>query len=309
MVVLYGLDQLPVFTKPVITIGSFDGIHQGHRIILERLTGQAKSIGGQSVVITFNPHPREVIGQNREPLFLLQTLDEKIETLSTLHIDFVVVVPFTIAFANQSAQDYIQHFLIHYFHPHTIIIGHDHHFGKQREGNFALLQKASSTYQFVLDEISVQEIDDMAVSSSKIRKALSEGDIHLAETYLRQPYSIRGVVVHGEKRGRQLGYPTANLAVNPHKLIPAQGVYAVRVMYQDKSYTGMLNIGTRPTISDKQVTSIEVHLFDFHEDVYDQELIIIFIRRLRNEMKFSSVDELKQQLHLDKQHALDVFRL
>lgn len=305
MKVYRGIDALPPFINPVVTIGTFDGVHAGHRVIIERIRKRAAEINGQSILITFEPHPRLVLGTQTSPLNLLTTLDEKIELLQQLGIDFLVVVPFTKEFASMSADDYIEDFLINHFHPHTFVIGYDHHFGNHRSGNFKMLEQVKDKFGFQLEEIPVEEIEQVAVSSTKIRQALSAGKIQIANEYLCAPYRLQGNVVHGDKRGRLIGFPTANLiAEDPHKLIPAVGVYAVRATVQQKTFKGMMNIGFRPTVHEQGNLSLEVHLFDFNESIYDTMMDVFFIDRIRDEQKFDNIEMLVKQLYQDKQDAV-----
>ena len=308
MRVFKGLDNLPPFKNPVLTIGTFDGVHLGHAKIIERLRKKAIEVDGESIIITFDPHPRFVVAPNSTPIELLSTSQEKIKALQALHVDNVVIVPFTKAFSDISAEAYIRDFIVSNFHPHTIIIGYDHHFGKNRQGNYQLLESVKATYGFQLEEISVQEIEHIAVSSTKIRAALHIGDIKKANELAGKYYTLEGVVIHGEKRGRLIGFPTANVHVgDAHKLIPANGVYAVKAYLKKTVYKAMLNIGVRPTISSSNHRSIEVNIIDFDQDIYDETLRIEFVDKLRDEIKFNGIDELIAQLTIDKQDALSRF--
>lgn len=308
MRVFKGLDNLPPFKNPVLTIGTFDGVHLGHAKIIERLRKKAIEVDGESIIITFDPHPRFVVAPNSTPIELLSTSQEKIKALQALHVDNVVIVPFTKAFSDISAEAYIRDFIVSNFHPHTIIIGYDHHFGKNRQGNYQLLESVKATYGFQLEEIPVQEIEHIAVSSTKIRAALHIGDIKKANELAGKYYTLEGVVIHGEKRGRLIGFPTANVHVgDAHKLIPANGVYAVKAYLKKTVYKAMLNIGVRPTISSSNHRSIEVNIIDFDQDIYDETLRIEFVDKLRDEIKFNGIDELIAQLTIDKQDALSRF--
>lgn len=308
MRVFRGLDNLPPFKNPVLTIGTFDGVHLGHAKIIERLRKKAIEVDGESIIITFDPHPRFVVAPNSTPIELLSTSQEKIKALQALHVDNVVIVPFTKAFSDISAEAYIRDFIVSNFHPHTIIIGYDHHFGKNRQGNYQLLESVKATYGFQLEEIPVQEIEHIAVSSTKIRAALHIGDIKKANELAGKYYTLEGVVIHGEKRGRLIGFPTANVHVgDAHKLIPANGVYAVKAYLKETAYKAMLNIGVRPTVSSSNHRSIEVNIIDFDQDIYDETLRIEFVDKLRDERKFNSIDELIAQLTIDKQDALSRF--
>lgn len=308
MRVFKGLDNLPPFKNPVLTIGTFDGVHLGHAKIIERLRKKAIEVDGESIIITFDPHPRFVVAPNSTPIELLSTSQEKIKALQALHVDNVVIVPFTKAFSDISAEAYIRDFIVSNFHPHTIIIGYDHHFGKNRQGNYQLLESVKATYGFQLEEIPVQEIEHIAVSSTKIRAALHIGDIKKANELAGKYYTLEGVVIHGEKRGRLIGFPTANVHVgDAYKLIPANGVYAVKAYLKETVYKAMLNIGVRPTISSSNHRSIEVNIIDFDQDIYDETLRIEFVDKLRDEIKFNGIDELIGQLTIDKQDALSRF--
>lgn len=306
MKVFRELDALPDFRNPVITIGTFDGVHVGHTSIIERVCKRAKEVDGESVMITFEPHPRLVLSNHLAPIELIYSLDEKIEALSKMQVDNLVVVPFTKAFADMSAMAYIEDFLVKYFKPHTFIIGYDHHFGKNRQGNFDLLNEVKEKYGFQLEEIPVQEVTDVAVSSTKIREALHIGDIQKANHLLGKPFVLHGLVVHGEQRGRSIGFPTANLdIIEPHKIVPANGVYAVSIELHEQQYKGMMNIGVRPTINTLHKRSIEVHLFDFNQEIYQQILGVSLQFRLRDEKKFDSIEHLIQQLNEDKKQAIE----
>lgn len=306
MNVIFGLNDLPLFRKPVITIGSFDGIHSGHRKIIEQLCSEAKKVGGESIVLTFEPHPRYVVGDITQAPKLLHTLKEKIDILDQYELDYLIVIPFSSEFANQEARQYIEDFLVKNFHPEVIVMGYDHHFGKNRTGNIHLLRSEQQKYHYRLLEISAEEVNEMAISSSRIRRALLQGDVEEANQLLCSPYSIRGKAIKGDQRGRTIGFPTANMKVyDEHKLIPSQGVYAVRVFVRNKEVMGMMNIGTRPTITDEKKISIEVHLLNFNEDIYDEDMEVRFMFRIRNEMKFASIEELKHQLIRDRQRVMD----
>lgn len=308
MRVFKGLDNLPPFKNPVLTIGTFDGVHLGHAKIIERLRKKATEVDGESIIITFDPHPRFVVAPNSTPIELLSTSQEKIKALQALRVDNVVIVPFTKAFSDISAEAYIRDFIVSNFHPHTIIIGYDHHFGKNRQGNYQLLESVKATYGFQLEEIPVQEIEHIAISSTKIRAALHIGDIKKANELAGKYYTLEGVVIHGEKRGRLIGFPTANVHVgDAHKLIPANGVYAVKAYLKETVYKAMLNIGVRPTVSSSNHRSIEVNIIDFDQDIYDETLRIEFVDKLRDETKFNGIDELITQLTIDKQDALSRF--
>lgn len=303
MKIFYGTEQLLDCSKAVITIGTFDGVHQGHKKILQSVVSAAKEIGGNSILITFNPHPRKLIFPN-EPLKLLSTLEERLALVEDAGIDVAVVVPFTQQFAAMSADDYIRNFLVKIFKPELIIIGYDHHFGHDRTGDITMLRSYSQQYEFEVKEIPAQLISEAAVSSTQVRKAIVAGSVESARQMLGEAYSISGRVVKGAQRGRTIGYPTANIELpDMDKLVPKQGVYAVRVFIDNQVLSGMLNIGLNPTVTDEALQKIEVNIFDFTDDIYGQTIVISFIARLRDEFKFESLDALKAQLAEDKKQA------
>lgn len=305
MRVFADLNQLPVFRNAVITIGSFDGVHTGHRYILEKIKSLAKDSAGESVVITFDPHPRAVLNPNDHAFKLITTTEEKIELLKAAGIDNVVVAPFNHAFANQTAKEYVESFLIQRFHPQCIVIGYDHHFGKDREGGIDFLRKYEAAGKFKIIEISAQEVDEIAVSSSKIRKALDEAQISLANRLLGHPFIFSGVVVEGNKIGRTIGFPTANVEVSdPHKLMLPQGIYAARARAGERSRQAMLYIGDRPSVSTDGRSVIEVNLIDFEGDLYGETLHCEVIDFIRYDQKFDSLDALTAQIEHDKLQIL-----
>lgn len=293
------LQHLPDFRNAVITIGTFDGVHSGHQYILQQLHEAAEACNGETVIITFDPHPREVLAPHDRNVRLLTTLDEKIRLLEQRGIHHVVVVPFTKAFSELSAQAYVEDFLIRTFRPHTIIIGYDHRFGHNREGGLELLEAEQQKFGFRLLEIPQQVVHNLAVSSTKIRQSLQDGAIQLANELLGYPYFLHGTVVHGDKMGRQLGFPTANIRLNDdRKLIPAQGVYAVTVETGGRKLKGALNIGTRPTFNGTELR-IEVYILDFDEDIYGADIKVSFLDYIRSDKKFDSVDALVLQMKND----------
>ncbi len=297
------LNNLPAFRNAVITIGTFDGVHTGHQHILQQLQEAAAACNGETVIITFDPHPREVLAGDKSVL-LLTTLEEKISLLAHWGIHHLVVVPFTREFSELSATAYLEDFLISTFRPHTIIIGYDHRFGHNREGGLELLEAEQEKYGFQLLEIPQQVIHDAAVSSTRIRKSLQEGDVALASELLGYPYFLNGVVVHGDKMGRQLGFPTANIQLNDYrKLIPAQGVYAVTVDTGDGHlHKGALNIGTRPTFNGTELR-IEVFILDFDREIYGSPIRVDFLAFIRSDRKFDNVEALIVQMKNDVEQA------
>jgi len=322
MKVHFDTDTLPEFTRAVITIGTFDGVHVGHRQIIDKLKQEARHINGETVIITFHPHPRKVVSSTILGIRLINTLEEKIQLLEKLGIDHLVVVPFTDAFANQPAEDYVANFLVSKFQPHTIIIGYDHRFGKERKGDYLLLEKMAATHGFQLKEIPKHVLDEIAISSTKIREALLEGRIEIADKLLGYEFFFSGIVVDGDKLGRKLGYPTANLKIeNEEKVIPGNGIYAVYAELPDDASTdhfngfsrttpdqrlkGMMSIGFRPTVDGKKRV-IEVNLFDFSEEIYGKTLTVYVKKYLREEVKFGSLDELVNQIGMDKVESLKV---
>jgi len=301
-------EKLPYFKLAVITIGTFDGVHTGHQQIIHQLKEEAGKCHGETVIITFDPHPRKIVHGATKEIKLINTLDEKIELLEKSGIDHLVVIPFTEAFSQMSAEEYIDEFLIRRFNPHTIIIGYDHRFGKGRTGNYELMEKMSTVFSYVLCEIPVHLLNAISVSSTRIREAISTADIETANDLLGYSFFFSGVVVEGNKLGRTIGYPTANLNVaNPEKLIPGNGVYAVEIGLEGsiERFRGMMNIGVRPTV-DGSRRVIEVNLFHFDQSIYGKHLRVSVRKHLREEIKFSGLDALKAQLAEDARHAQQV---
>jgi riboflavin kinase / FMN adenylyltransferase len=307
------IENLPPFTNAVITIGTFDGVHMGHRQIIDKLKSEAAAIGGETVIITFHPHPRKVVSSTILGIRLINTLEEKLELLEQLGIDHVVVVPFTEAFANQPAEDYVRNFLVEKFHPHTIIIGYDHRFGRDRQGDYLLLEKMAPVYKYELKEIPKHILENISISSTNIREAILHNDTDTANKLLGYDFFFSGVVVHGDKLGRQLGYPTANLKVmDEEKIVPGNGIYAVYAKAADTGYgirdtklKGMMSIGFRPTVDGKKRV-IEVNLFDFSQDIYDQSLRVYVKKYLREEIKFDGLEALVKQIDQDKLDSLAI---
>jgi len=286
----------------VLTIGTFDGVHLGHQKIIEKVVATARQEGLLATIFTFFPHPRMVV-QHDKSLKLIHTLEEKKQLLQRLGVDLLVVQPFNEAFAQLTAEEFVSTILVQHLNVKKVIIGYDHRFGRNRTANINDMRLFGEKYGFAVEEISVQEVDEVSVSSTKIREALNKGDVTTAEHYLGTPYSLTGTVVHGLKLGRTLGYPTANIQVTEdYKLIPKDGVYAVYSYIGARKVYGMMSIGKNPTIEGKGA-SIEVYFFDFNSDLYDQKLTIEFVQYLREEQKFATIDLLKKQLQDDETAA------
>ena len=302
------IENLPVFRNAVVTIGTFDGVHMGHRQVIDKLKAEAKAIDGETVIITFHPHPRKVVSSTILGIRLINTLDEKFELLRQLGINHVVVVPFTDAFANQPAEDYLKDFLIDKFHPHTIIIGYDHRFGRDRQGDYRMLEKNAVKFNYQLREIPKHIMENISISSTNVREAILHSDIATADKLLGYEFFFSGIVVHGNKLGRKLGYPTANLKItDEEKIVPGNGIYAVYA--QPEGYTerlkGMMSIGFRPTVDGKKRV-IEVNIFDFDKEIYDQTLKVFVKKYLREEIKFDGLEALVKQIDQDKIDSLKV---
>ena len=303
MKVHYNIDEIPTIKNAIVSQGTFDGVHLAHKKIIERLKQIASIKNGETVIITFEPHPRIVLLPLDHGLQLLSTLNEKINLLEKAGVDHLIILPFTKEFSRLSSEQFIRNILVNKIKTNTLVIGYDHRFGKNREGSFEHLKNSASLYEFEVEEIPEQDIDDIAVSSTKIRQALLNNDIQTAQKYLGNSYSLEGNVIKGKQLGRTIGYPTANIEVeNSYKLIPQDGVYAVWVWYNKARFGGMLNIGNNPTIKDKG-RSIEVNIFNFEKEIYTENLKIEFVSKLRNEEKFDGLDALKNQLNLDKKNA------
>lgn len=306
MQVHHDLSHLPVFRNAVVTIGTFDGVHLGHQIILSGLKKEAEAVNGETVVVTFHPHPRKILASAQGPL-MLNTLEEKTERLAQLGIHHLVVAPFNEAFAAITARSYVEDFLVKTIQPHTLIIGYDHHFGRNREGNFHLLNEYAEKGAFRLVQVNEQVIEEIAVSSTRIRKALTEGNTQLATHLLGYDYFFSGEVVHGNKKGRTIGFPTANLQLDDaDKLLPGNGVYVVTARLNNETLQGMMNIGYRPTVGGNGLV-VEVHLLHFNREIYGEILTVEVKERLRSEQKFGSFDELKTQLETDRNNTIAWF--
>lgn len=294
------LAELPKFRNAVLTIGSYDCVHAGHQAIIKRINELARQIDGESVLITFYPHPRIVLRPDDKSLQLLNSIEEKTVLLEKYGINHLVIVPFTEAFAAQTPEEYIKDFLVNKFYPKQIVIGYDHRFGKKRAGDINLLKHYADELGYEVLEIEKQEVDTMVVSSTKVRNALLDGNISHANELLNHVFSLTGTVVHGKQIGRTIGFPTANIAINtPYKLIPPMGIYAVRVIHGGQRYGGMLYIGNRPTLNGA-FASIEVHIFDFDKMIYGDMIIVEFVAKTRDDKKFDGLESLKAQLAKDE---------
>lgn len=302
MRVFQGFDELEKIPNPVLTIGTFDGVHLGHQRIIQQLNEEAQKHGGESVLFTFYPHPRMVLFPDSHGLKLLQTQVEKIEKLERMGLQNVIVHPFTKEFSRLTAVEFVRDYLVNKLNVKTIVIGYDHQFGKNREGSLELLKDLGPVYDFNVIEIAAQDIDDVNVSSTKIRNALSTGNIETANLFLGAPFELNGTVIPGKQVGRKIGFPTANMDLGSSvKIIPAAGVYLVRTVLQNRAeYFGMMNIGVNPTVRDTDEVSIEVNLLNFSGNLYGQELQVKALTRLRDELKFNSLEDLKIQLSKDE---------
>ena len=307
MQVHYDIENMPQFRNAVITIGTFDGVHLGHQQILSRLQTESTINNGESVIITFHPHPRKVVSSAILGIRLINTLEEKIVLLKKYGINHLVVVPFTDAFANQPAEDYIKNFLVEKFHPHTVIIGYDHRFGKERLGDYRLMEKMSPLHQFKIKEIPKHILDEISISSTNIREAILHNDIETANKLLGYEFFFEGEVVHGNKMGRELGFPTANLKIeNEEKITPGDGIYAVYVEVETGSkYKGMMSIGFRPTVDGKKRV-VEVNIFDFDKEIYGKTIRVFVKKYLRAEEKYATLKELSEKIGADKIDSLKV---
>jgi len=303
----YGLDNFKA-VGPVLTIGTFDGVHLGHREVIDELRRITRETGGESVAFTFFPHPRMVVTPEEDTIRLLSTLEEKIELLEELGLDHLVIYPFTKDFALLSHTDFVKELLVDRMHIIKLVTGYDHKFGHDRKGDFQSLQQLGQMYGFEVEQLSPLLVENVTVSSTKIRQALAVGDIGKANDFLGYEYLLKGQVVEGRRLGRELGFPTANiLPDDSHKMVPANGVYAVIVEVEGVRYQGMLNVGTRPTVnSNVDHRSIEVNIFGFSEDIYGSDIAVRFVDRIRDEVKFDGIDRLREQLEKDKTRTLTI---
>lgn len=299
--VYHNLSEFSPLSRAVVTVGTFDGVHKGHQILLDRIKAIAAEGNAESVLLTFNPHPRLVLFPEQNDLKLLTSLEEKIALLEKSGINHLIVHPFTREFSRTTALEYVRDILVAGIGVHKLVIGYDHHFGRNREGSLDNLRLIAPDYDFDVEEIPAQMIDDVNVSSTKVRNALLEGDVVRANDFLGYPYSLSGEVVRGNEIGRSIGFPTANLKpIYTHKLVPGNGVYAVTVQFDDRVYHGIANVGKRPTIArGEDHATIEAHLFNFSSDLYGKILEVNFHARIRSEIKFDNIEALKAQIEKD----------
>ncbi|MBA4299153.1 riboflavin kinase / FMN adenylyltransferase [Algoriphagus alkaliphilus] len=306
MKIYEGLAGFTPVRNAVVTSGTFDGVHLGHQKILIRIREIARTLQGETVLITFWPHPRLVLYPDEHNLRLLSTFEEKTKLLRQFGIDHLITIPFTQEFSQMSSEEFIKKVIIESIETKKLVIGYDHRFGKNREGSFEYLKVNSSSFGFELEEIPRQDVEEIGVSSTKIRKALELGDVTTATNCLGRPYELNGIVIKGQQIGRSIGFPTANIHIpNDYKLIPKDGVYAVEAAVDGSYYKAMLNIGNRPTVDGTKKT-VEANLFDFQGDLYDRQITIYFREFLREEQKFENLEALKNQLVLDQKLARSI---
>jgi len=304
MKIYHNIDEFVPLKNAVVTIGTFDGVHVGHRKIISRVKELAANTGGETVLLTFFPHPRMILHPEDDSIKLINTIPEKAELLEELGVEHLIITPFSRDFSNQSAEEYIREVLVNRIGTKTIVIGYDHRFGKDRQGGLEDLLRLGPVYGFEVVEIPEQDIHDVAVSSTRIRNAMLEDNIEEANEFLGYPFFVTGTVVRGDQIGRQIGYPTANIVVSEsYKLVPAGGIFAVRVQVGSVLHDGMGYIGTRPTINGL-TRNIEVNIFDFDQDIYNQRIRVEFVNYIRGDMKFDSLEDLKGQIALDKLAAI-----
>lgn len=307
MLVVRNSPDFRIEVPTVVTIGTFDGVHLGHQKILNRLAEIKAQTGLRTLVLTFDPHPRKLLFPAQKDLKLLTSIPERLERLRQMDVDVTVVYPFNQSFAETDSAYYIEKVLLQQLQVKYLVIGHDHRFGRNRSGNFAILQDYANRGHFQLEEIPAQDLDQIAISSSKIRKALEEGNLEQANRFLGHPFFITGLVVKGKQLGRQLGYPTANLLLqDPEKIVPAKGVYFVEVLLQNKSHYGMMSVGVNPTTDHDQGLKLEVHVFDFEGDLYNRHLTVKFLKQLRQEERFNSLQDLQEQLKRDEETCMNL---
>ncbi|MGV4529065.1 bifunctional riboflavin kinase/FAD synthetase [Ornithobacterium rhinotracheale] len=297
MKIVEGIQPIAESEKLVLTIGMFDGVHKGHQSIINQLNKRAKAVNGHSALLTLNPHPRHVL-QSDSDFKLLSPIDEKIQLLKKYNLDYLIIQPFDFEFSRTSSLDFVRESLVKQLNIHTLIIGHDHQFGRNRAGDFHQLQELSLLYNFELSQLKAIKENENPISSTMVRNALAEGNIAYATQALGRSYSLEGKVIHGDKIGRTLGFPTVNLSINDEKLIPKNGVYGVNVWIDGQKFQGLMNVGIRPTIEGKN-QRIEVFIFDFEDNLYEKTLKVEILNRIRDEQKFDSLEDLKDQIAKD----------
>jgi riboflavin kinase/FMN adenylyltransferase len=297
-------------SRTALTVGTFDGVHQGHQILIGKVVEKAREINGRSVVVTFNPHPREVLHGGHNKIKLLTTLEERVEILKKYGIDEMIVIPFDRDFSLLSSNEFIEKIIYEKIGVSHFVIGYDHQFGKNREGTINTVKTLGESLGFEVYMVDAQEVQHITVSSTTVRKALADkGNVEMAASFLGRPYQLTGMVIHGDKKGREIGYPTANIRIdNSRKIIPLKGVYAVTIEFEGILYKGMMNIGYRPTVTDNKEIRIEVNIFDFEQEIYGKQLKVHFYKRIRDEQKFDGISELKKQLGDDKQNCLTALK-
>ena len=307
MKVYHDIKDFRKIPNAIVTIGTFDGVHLGHQAVFKQMVDKARQIGGETVVITFFPHPRIVISPNDNRLRLITSQEDKIEHLRRSNIDNLIIINFTKEFSHTSSEDFIKDYVVRYIQPAILVIGYDHHFGSNRSGDFDTLSKLGMEFHFAVEKINEQDIEDITISSTKIRSALQQGDIKLANKLLGYSYSTSGIVRHGDSIGRTLGFPTANISIKPeYQLIEKTGVYATIAKVDGKDYPSMTYIGRRPTISNGLPTSTETYIMDFDGDLYGKEIRVTFVDRVRDEMTFDNLERLKSQIQEDKANIIRI---
>ena len=307
MKVYHDIKDFRKIPNAIVTIGTFDGVHLGHQAVFKQMVDKARQIGGETVVITFFPHPRIVISPNDNRLRLITSQEDKIEHLRRSNIDNLIIINFTKEFSHTSSEDFIKDYVVRYIQPAILVIGYDHHFGSNRSGDFDTLSKLGMEFHFAVEKINEQDIEDITISSTKIRSTLQQGDIKLANKLLGYSYSTSGIVTHGDSIGRTLGFPTANISIKPeYQLIEKTGVYATIAKVDGKDYPSMTYIGRRPTISNGLPTSTETYIMDFDGDLYGKEIRVTFVDRVRDEMTFDNLERLKSQIQEDKANIIRI---
>ncbi len=307
MKVYHDIKDFRKIPNAIVTIGTFDGVHLGHQAVFKQMVDKARQIGGETVVITFFPHPRIVISPNDNRLRLITSQEDKIEHLRRSNIDNLIIINFTKEFSHTSSEDFIKDYVVRYIQPAILVIGYDHHFGSNRSGDFDTLSKLGMEFHFAVEKINEQDIEDITISSTKIRSALQQGDIKLANKLLGYSYSTSGIVTHGDSIGRTLGFPTANISIKPeYQLIEKTGVYATIAKVDGKDYPSMTYIGRRPTISNGLPTSTETYIMDFDGNLYGKEIRVTFVDRVRDEMTFDNLERLKSQIQEDKANIIRI---